>query len=66
MAAYVLWRLERVLRHIEHISEQVARESDKVREDLVELRAELRQGKSRIKSFLSFFTKINKRKEKKP
>lgn len=59
--ALVLWRLSRVLKHIEHISEQVALESDAVREDLAEVRADIRRGKGRLKSLLGFLHKTKKR-----
>ncbi|MDO8624187.1 MAG: hypothetical protein Q7R54_02415 [bacterium] len=57
----VLWRLARVLKNIEHISEQVSLESDTVREDLAHLRGEIREGKGRIKSLFGFFNKTAKR-----
>ncbi len=64
-AAFVLWRLERVLKNIEHISEQVAAESDVVRQDLVELRSDIKQGKGRLKSLFGFLSKFGKRTSKK-
>ncbi|MHB8660704.1 MAG: hypothetical protein ACYC75_02060 [Minisyncoccota bacterium] len=63
--ALVLWRLERVLKNIEHISEQIALESDSVRKDLAEMRDEVRRGKSRFKSLFSFLGKFTKRTIKK-
>ena len=63
--AFVLWRLERVLRNIEHISGQVALESDSVRKDLAEMRDEVRRGKSRLKSLFGFLGKFSKRTTKK-
>jgi len=53
--AIVLWRLERVLKNIEHISKQVAIGSDALRQDLGELRSELKYGKGRLKSLLTYF-----------
>jgi membrane protein implicated in regulation of membrane protease activity len=64
-SAYVLWRLQRVLKNIEHISEQVSLESDNVREDLSELRSDIRHGKGRVKSLFGFFGKFSKRSSKK-
>ncbi|MDP2665333.1 MAG: hypothetical protein Q8P23_01635 [bacterium] len=63
--AFVLWRLERVLRNIEHISEQVAAESDDIRQDLAGLRNDIKQGKGRLKSLFSFLGKFGKRASKK-
>ena len=57
-SAFVLWRLERVLKNIEHISEQVALESDTIREDLAEMRNDVRRGKGRVRSLFSFFGKL--------
>ncbi|MFA6519440.1 MAG: hypothetical protein WCT41_01295 [Candidatus Paceibacterota bacterium] len=63
--AYVLWRLQRVLKNIEHISEQVALESDIVRQDIAEMRSDIRHGKSRLKSLFGFLGKLGKRATKK-
>jgi uncharacterized protein YoxC len=64
-AAFVLWRLQRVLKNIEHISEQVAGESDTIRQDLAELRSDVRRGKGRLKSLFGFLGKFTKRTSKK-
>lgn len=58
-SAYVLWRLGRVLENIEHISEQVARESDTIREDLAEMRSDIKRGKGRVRSLFKFFRKLS-------
>lgn len=58
VSAYVLWRIGRVLKHIEHIAEQASLESDIIRADLAELRRDVREGKGRVKSFFNFFKKI--------
>jgi uncharacterized protein YoxC len=63
--AFVLWRLERVLKSVEHISEQVSLESDEVRHDLAEMRSDVRRGKSRLKSLFGFLKKSKKRASKK-
>lgn len=60
-SAFVLWRLQRVLKNIEHISEQAALESDLVRRDLAEMRSEIRQGKGRLKSLFGFLKKSTRR-----
>ncbi|HQT83181.1 MAG TPA: hypothetical protein PLW99_03465 [Candidatus Paceibacterota bacterium] len=62
--AFVLWRLERVLKNIEHISEQVALESDAVRQDLAGVREDIRRGKGRIRSLFGFLNKTAKRASK--
>jgi len=62
--AFVLWRLERVLRNVEHISEQVAAESDNVRLDLAEMRADVRRGKGKLLSLFGFVNKTAKRARK--
>ena len=62
--AVVLWRLSRVLQNIEHISEQVALESDAVRHDLAGVRSDIRRGKGRLKSIFGFFDKTKKRASK--
>ena len=61
LAAYVLWRLGRILTHIEHISKQVAIESDMVRQDIAEMRNEIRHGKGRLKSLFGFLKKSGSR-----
>ena len=62
--AFVLWRLDRVLKNIEHISEQVALESDTIREDLAGMRDDVRRGKGRLKSLFGFLKKTSKRASK--
>ncbi|MHB8860604.1 MAG: hypothetical protein ACYC48_02615 [Minisyncoccota bacterium] len=59
--AVVLWRLSRILKNIDHISEQIALESDEVRHDLAGVRADIRRGKGRMKSVLDFLKKTGKR-----
>ena len=59
--AFVLWRLGRVLKNIEHISEQASLESDLVRHDLAEMRSDVRHGKGRLKSFFGFLKKSTRR-----
>lgn len=63
--AYVAWRVSRVLKHIEHISEQVALESDSIRGDLAGVRADIRRGEGKLKSLFGFFGKTHKRASKK-
>ncbi len=65
LVAYVLWRVSRILKHIEHISQQVALETETIRGDLAEVRAEIKQGKGKLKSLLNFFGIIHKRHAKK-
>ena len=51
----VFWRISRILKNIEHISEQVSLESDSIRADLAGVRADIRHGKGRLKSLFKFF-----------
>lgn len=64
LGAVVLWRLSRVLKNIEHISEQVALESDTIRGDLALVRSDIRRGRGWLKSLLGFFGKTAKRASK--
>jgi hypothetical protein len=61
LAALVLVRVNRILANIEHVTEQAALESDHLREDLAELREDIREGGSRIGSALAFFGRVHKR-----
>lgn len=64
LGAVVLWRVLRVLTHIEHISEQVSLETDTIRGDLALVRSDIRRGKGRLKSLFNFFSKTAKRASK--
>lgn len=59
-SAYALWRLSRVLKNIEHISAQVAAESDSIRHDLAEMRSDLHHN-GLISSLAGFLMKRHKR-----
>ncbi len=59
--AYVAWRAARILKHIEHISEQVAHESDAIRADLAGVRSDIREGKGRLKSLFALFGRTTRR-----
>lgn len=61
LSSFILWRLERILKHVEHISEQAAAESDNIRHDLDEMRADVRRGKGRLMALLGLVTKSAKR-----
>jgi len=63
-AIYVTWRFQRILKNIEHISEQVAKESDTIRADLAEMRDDVRRGKGRLRSLFGFLRKEKRRAEK--
>ncbi len=63
-ALFISWRIAQVLKHLEHISEQVSLESDTLRADLAEVRSDIRKGKGRFKSVFSFFSKTAKRASK--
>jgi hypothetical protein len=58
-AAFVLVRLYRILGHLEHISAQAALERDRIREDIAELRADIRSGENKIGSMLSFLGRMS-------
>ncbi|MDB5244588.1 MAG: hypothetical protein JWN18_458 [Parcubacteria group bacterium] len=64
LMSYLLWRVSRILEHIEHISEQVALEADAIRDDLALVRADIRRGKGKLQSFVELFGKIYKRPKK--
>lgn len=64
LGAVVMWRLSRVLKNIEHISEQVALESDEIRHDFAEVRTRIKQGAGRLRSVLGLFNKTRKRSPK--
>jgi hypothetical protein len=61
LLAFVLVKAYRILGHLEHISEQAALESDRLREDIAELRADIRSGEHKIGSMLGFLGKIGKK-----
>ena len=62
---WILWCIARILRSVEHISEQVSLESDAVRADLREMRSDIKKGKGRLKSLFDFFGTRVKRASKK-
>ncbi len=62
--AYALWRLSRVLKQIEHISAQVAAESDEIRRDLADMRSDIHRGTNRFLSLFGFLTNTAKRGKK--
>jgi hypothetical protein len=57
LSAYILWRIGRVLKNLEHISEQAALESDMIRADLAEFRSDVKRGRGKVRSFLQFLLK---------
>lgn len=65
LAGLVWWRVERILRNVERISEQAAIESELIRQDIREMRSDIRTGRSRIASIVSLFAKFGKRTSKK-
>lgn len=60
----VFVKVSRILKNIEHISQQVSLESDNVRHDLAEVRDDIRRGKGKLKSLWGLFGKISKRTSK--
>jgi hypothetical protein len=65
LAAYVFWRVTKILKYLEHIAEQAALETDNLREDIAEFRSDIRQGGNRIMSALSFFDRVGKKSKRK-
>lgn len=61
LAAYILWQIARILRHVEHISEQASRESDLIRADMAEVRRDINEGKGKVKSLFGLLTRSVKR-----
>lgn len=61
----VLWRLSRVLKNVDHISEQVSLETDAIRTDIAEVRSDIHEGKSKLKSIMGFFDKQKEKASKK-
>ena len=61
LGVFVLWKIVRIVKNVEHISEQVSLEADAVRGDLADMRGEVKRGKGRIVSLLGLFKKATKR-----
>jgi hypothetical protein len=62
LTAYVLWRVARVIQHIEHISKQFSFEIDEARVYLAEMRSDILRGKDFLKKLLNFMQKRTKKK----
>ena len=58
LGSIALWRVNRILKHLEHASLQVSRESDLLREDLEAVRQDIRAGKGKLKSFVRFVSRL--------
>jgi hypothetical protein len=65
LIAFVLWRVQRILEDIEHISEQAAMESDLIRQDIHELRRDIKSGKGKVASVGKFVKSLTVKKHKK-
>ena len=65
LGVVVFVKVSRILKNIEHISQQISLESDNVRHDLAEVRDDIRRGKGKLKSLWGLFGKISKRASKK-
>jgi hypothetical protein len=61
LTGFVLYRLNRVFKSLQHILTQVSAETDMLREDFAEIRSDMRQGTGRIKSLFKFFNRKGKR-----
>lgn len=64
LVGFVLWRLARILKNVEYISKQVAIESDIVRQDIAEMRSQIKSGQNRLGALFSFLGKFTKRSKK--
>ncbi len=58
LVSMVLYRIYRILTHVDDISKHVAEESAFIREDIAQLRADIKDGKSKFMSTLSFLSKF--------
>lgn len=59
-AGIVLWRVARVLKHVEHISQRASEESDLIQQDLAEMRGDIKRGKSRLNRLSNFLRKVQR------
>lgn len=59
LSALILFRLWKILGHVEHISEHVAEESDLIREDITHLRNDIKSGASKVLSSFNFFKRLS-------
>lgn len=64
LLAMGLWRLNRILKEAEHIAKIAAMESDLIRQDIEDLRKDLKEGKGRLKSILGFIKRLTARRSK--
>jgi len=55
IVVFILWRVARILRYVEHISKQIALESDAIRHDLAGVHSDIQKGKGRLQSVFNFF-----------
>lgn len=56
-----LWRVNRILKELEHIAKVAAIESDFIRQDIEDLRKDLKEGKGRLKSLAAFIKRFTAR-----
>lgn len=54
-------RILRIMKNVEHISENVSKESDAIREDLTELRSQVRENGLRMNTWKALFRTIKNR-----
>ena len=55
---YALYHLIRILRNVDEISEEVKHESHLVREDIQDLRSNIREEGMKVKHFTNFFQSV--------
>lgn len=61
LLAFILWRVFRILGHVEHISDIASDEAGRIREDVRDLRAHVRAEGLRLFPFTQFFRRFFQR-----
>jgi len=66
LGAIVLWRLARILKHVEHVAEQIAIGSEVIRTDFAHVRTRMREGEWGMRSLFNLFrSRVKKKSAKK-
>lgn len=65
LGGLVLWRLIRILKNLEHVSEQIARESDVIRSDLASIRSVLHERQWGLQTLFGWLRPHAKKQSKK-
>lgn len=61
LLSMALYRVIRILKDVEHVSENISKESDLIQEDVAHLRAHVRKEGFRLAHLFSFFRSLVKR-----